>query len=672
MLIRSFLALAVASAPAVVAQKKGGTIEDVGNTLVSAMMMFVGGIDKVYILDKVEGNANQINGHSAYASVWDIASRTATLMDVQTNPFCAAGMHLPNGSFATFGGNSAVGPGGDNSVSGSTPEFDATYDDHDGRKAIRIITPCEGSIDGPGCAWYDAPNGLQMASQRWYPAAESLADGSVVLIGGFTGGGYINRNFPNDQPGSGGANPTFEFFPSRGTDLQVMDFMIKTSGLNAYALTYLMPSGKLFVQANYSTTLWDYNTNQETPLPDMPGQIVRVYPASGANAMLPLTVANNYEPTILFCGGFYMPDEEWGDYASPNSNPWEQHASTDCRRITPEPQDGSAPDYIQDDDLPSPRSMGQFIALPDGTLLVVNGANNGTAGYGTATHTTPIGQMPFGESFATSPEGQPAIYNPNAPAGQRWSTAGLGTSQIARLYHSSALLLPDGSVMIAGSNPNIDADTTAIYPTTYTAEYFYPPYFNAPTRPAPTGIPSTLSYGGASFDITVPASSYSGAANDAADNTTVWVIRQGFTTHAMNMGQRILQLNNTYTVADDGTLTLHTAQPPPNPNLLTPGPAFVFVTVNGVPSNGSYVIVGNGQIGAQPTAEASVLPASVRSTAAGAAGSGSGASNGSSNSNKQDQKGGAVEMGRSGAGVFCAVLAVLLASCLGTSSFFLI
>jgi hypothetical protein len=32
--------------------------------------MFVGSPDKVYIIDKVEGNAHQINGHSAYASVW--------------------------------------------------------------------------------------------------------------------------------------------------------------------------------------------------------------------------------------------------------------------------------------------------------------------------------------------------------------------------------------------------------------------------------------------------------------------------------------------------------------------------------------------------------------------------------------------------------------------------
>lgn len=32
--------------------------------------MFLGSPDKVYILDKVEGNPTQINGHSAFASVW--------------------------------------------------------------------------------------------------------------------------------------------------------------------------------------------------------------------------------------------------------------------------------------------------------------------------------------------------------------------------------------------------------------------------------------------------------------------------------------------------------------------------------------------------------------------------------------------------------------------------
>jgi len=370
----------------------------------------------------------------------------------------------------------------------------------------------------------------------------------------------------------------------------------------------------MLVQANYSTCLWDPIKNVETALPDMPDQIVRVYPASGATAMLPLTPYNGYNPTVLFCGGqsgASMSGDDYGDYGYPHVDTWTKAASNGCHRITPEPTDGSAPTYVQDDNLPVGRSMGQFVALPDGTLLLLNGAQYGTAGYATRTLNTL--QPPYGMSLATGPVLQPVIYNPSAPAGSRWSSAGLSSSNIPRMYHSTALLLPDGSVMIAGSNPNPDVNTATTYPTTYTAEYLYPPYMGAKVRPAPQNIPTTLSYGGKAFDITIPPSSYTGNANDAAGNTTIWLIRQGFTTHAMNMGQRSMQLNNTYTVQSDGTIIVHTAQPPPNPNLFQPGPGFLFVTIGGVPSNGSFVTVGSGQIGTQPTAAASVLPASVRS-----------------------------------------------------------
>ena len=393
----------------------------------------------------------------------------------------------------------------------------------------------------------------------------------------------------------------------------------------------------------------------------MPGAVVRVYPASGAVAMLPLTPANNYTPTIIFCGGSNMPDEAWGNYSFPFINTWDYPASNDCQRITPEPQDGSAPVYVQDDDMLEGRTMGQFIILPTGQLLVVNGGANGTAGYGQNTLLVPtLGLMPFGESFASGPVTAPAIYDPSAAPGSRWSRKGLGSSTIPRLYHSSAILLPDASVLIAGSNPNIDVNLTTIFPTTYQAEIFFPLYFSAPTRPAPTGMPTTLTYGGSSFNITIPASSYSGSANDAADSATCVIHRGGFTTHAMNMGQRLMQLNNTYTVNADGSIILHVAQPPPNPNLFTPGPAFMFVNVLGIPSNGSYLIVGNGQIGTQPTAAASVLPPSSRLDSASGSASNS---TGTSSQNNTDQKSGlnsAVVIGSVVGGI--AVIAVLAAS----------
>jgi hypothetical protein len=186
----------------------------------------------------------------------DINNKVATAVPANTNPFCATGSHLPNGSFAVFGGNSAVGLNGANNDPGSTGAFDPLYQDHDGGQAIRIITPCTGDPTQAPCVWFDALNGPQMAVRRWYAGAEALADGTVVIIGGLTYGGYINREYPNVDPAyeGGNAEPTYEFWPSNGNAPQIMQFLIKTSGLNAYALTYLMPSGKMFVQANYSTS----------------------------------------------------------------------------------------------------------------------------------------------------------------------------------------------------------------------------------------------------------------------------------------------------------------------------------------------------------------------------------------------------------------------------------
>jgi hypothetical protein len=174
-------------------------------------------------------------------------------MDVATNSFCASGMHLPNGSWVTFGGNGIVGPFGDLGPTDPNP-----YGDQDGRKSIRILNPCTSSSDlnSPACQWYDDPAVLSMQSQRWYSAAEPLADGSIVIIGGMVDGGYVNRNTPNVDPvnENGQAEPTYEFFPSRNTQPQQMQFLINTSGLNTYAHTFLMPSGKMFVQANTSTS----------------------------------------------------------------------------------------------------------------------------------------------------------------------------------------------------------------------------------------------------------------------------------------------------------------------------------------------------------------------------------------------------------------------------------
>ncbi|KAF7310005.1 hypothetical protein MIND_00373300 [Mycena indigotica] len=633
--------------PHAVAAANPGTFSVSANTRVSAMMMFVGNTDKVYILDKAQGNAEQIKGHSAWGSAYDLNSGKVDLMDVQTNTFCSSGMHLPNGSYAVFGGNGAVAIGGGASDGDG---WDSILQDFDGSRAIRILSPCSSSDDfnSPACQWYDDPtnNALRMQAQRWYSTAEPRGDGTIVLMGGFTGGGYILRIVPNNDPSLGGSL-SYEFFPNtRNQAPQRLDFLFKSSALNAYPHAYLMASGKFFLQANLSTALWDIDNNKEQDLPPMPNGVIRVYPGSGAAAMLPMTPANKYTQTIIFCGGSDINEPDWGNFSFPFVNTWDIPASKDCQRITPE---GDAV-YVQDDDLPEGRTMGQFIILPTGKclkfsrnlrddivpgqLLIINGGANGTAGYGERNLLTSPENMPFHQSFASGPVGTPALYDPNAPKGKRWTTTGFETSQIARLYHSSAVLLPDGSVLVAGSNPNLDVNISKAvqFPTEYRAEKFYPPYFSAKTRPAPQGVPTTLGYGGNAFDVTIPSSSYSGKGNDAAESCQVNVVRPGWTTHGMNMGQRFLQLDNTYTVNKDGSITLHVAQMPPNPNLFQPGPAFIFVVVNGVPSNGTFVIVGSGRIEKQPVGAAASLPVSVKLDTA------SGSSDSNPNANTGDQQ----------------------------------
>lgn len=74
------------------------------------------------------------------------------------------------------------------------------------------------------------------------------------------------------------------------------------------------------------------------------------------------------------------------------------------------------------------------------------------------------------------------------------------------------------------------------------------------------------------------------------------------------MGQRMVQLDSTYTGNSDGSGVLHVSQLPPNPAILAPGPAFIFTVVNGVPSIGVQVMIGSGQLGKQQTLDVQSLP----------------------------------------------------------------
>lgn len=77
-----------------------------------------------------------------------------------------------------------------------------------------------------------------------------------------------------------------------------------------------------------------------------------------------------------------------------------------------------------------------------------------------------------------SPTLQALLYEPSKPLGHRFST--LASSGIPRLYHSVAILLLDGTIMIAGSAPTempvLVPTTEHPYITDYRVEIYTPPY----------------------------------------------------------------------------------------------------------------------------------------------------------------------------------------------------
>lgn len=222
--------------------------------------------------------------------------------------------------------------------------------------------------------------------------------------------------------------------------------------------------------------------------------------------------------------------------------------------------------------MPGNRLMADGILMPDGNVLFVNGASTGLAGYGNVPNQ-------IGQSNADHPVLTPWLYTPSAPKGQRFKT-GLATTTIARMYHSTATLMPDASVLIAGSNPNGDVTTTK-YATTYDIEAYKPPYmFTA--RPKFTGAPAKLNYG-QKFTVSV-----SNPGNLVSFKAVLMDL--GFHTHAVSLNVRHVGLVSSYNAAA-GQLTI---TGPPNNYIYPPGPGWLYIVGDGIPSNGTKVLIGTG------------------------------------------------------------------------------
>lgn len=197
------------------------------------------------------------------------------------------------------------------------------------------------------------------------------------------------------------------------------------------------------------------------------------------------------------------------------------------------------------------RTLHNAVILPDHTVFVSGGGKRG-------------------ETRADSVK-MAEIYDPAANVFRRAATASVG-----RLYHSVALLLPDGRVITAGSNPDRGDDELRL-------ELYHPPYLFKGPRPFIQSAPTDLYYG---TDVSVHTPS-------AATIRWAHLIRPMAVTHSDDGSQRLVDLPIERNDHRHGDVCHLRVSIPKNPNLAPPGWYLLFLCDHaGVPSVGKWVHLG--------------------------------------------------------------------------------
>ncbi|CAH8268953.1 unnamed protein product [Arabidopsis lyrata] len=410
---------------------------------------------------------------------------------------------------------------------------------NDGERAARMFTPCGYSET---CDWIEFPQYL--SQRRWYATNQIIPDGRIIVVGG-------RRQF------------NYELFPrhdSRSRSSR-FEFLRETSDgsneNNLYPFLHLLPDGNLFVFANTRSIVFDYKKNRIVKeFPEIPGGDPRNYPSSGSSILFPLDETNNtdIEVEIMVCGG-----SPKGGFSHGFTR-----ATSTCGRLKLSDQNP----IWEMESMPLPRVMGDMLLLPTGDVIIVNGAGAGTAGW----------------EKARDPVIQPVIYQ---PFDHLFSV--MSTPSRPRMYHSSAVLLPDGRVLVGGSNPHVYYNFTNVeYPTDLSLEAYSPPYLSFTSDPIRPKILLTndkvLSYKRL-FNV-----DFSIAQFLTVDLLSVRIVAPSFTTHSFAMNQRMVilkllsvtrdQLTNSYRISALGPSTAEIAPP---------GYYMMFLVHAGIPSSAAWV-----------------------------------------------------------------------------------
>ncbi|WP_233201991.1 galactose oxidase early set domain-containing protein [Cryobacterium sp. Y11] len=352
-----------------------------------------------------------------------------------------------------------------------------------------------------------------MAGAHWYPTLTKLGDGDVWSAGGLdekAEGTVLTEMFDSSQ---------MKWLPI-GQVPQTWSFW------GTYPHMYLLDDGMLFYSGGHTfgnglpgtgAALYDWRTAQ---IWDLPGLRQKDLRDQAGSVLLPPA----QDQKVMIVGG---------------GNSDTNNAATSTVDIIELSK--TAPAYQAGPDLPGPGKMYvNLVSLPDRTVLAADGAKyNRSDNVNTA-----------------------AIYDPEAGL---WKS--IEGDPIGRNYHSSATLLPDGRVVVLGSNPVDNSFELKI-------SVYSPPYLYKGERPTASGMPTAAQYGD-SFPITV-----------TGDVVSASLTAPMSPTHQTDTNARLVDLP----IA--GTGSSRVVQIPANPNLLPPGPYLLTVLdSNGVPSTADWIWV---------------------------------------------------------------------------------
>lgn len=137
--------------------------------------------------------------------------------------------------------------------------------------------------------------------------------------------------------------------------------------------------------ANTQSMIYNIESGTETRLPDIPNDVRISNPFDGTATLLPL-IPPLFIPEVLVCGGSTTSDTIPVEDLSA-----QDPASDQCSRITLT-LEGIRKGWVVER-MPEGRIMPEMILMPDGKVLIINGAKTGYPAYGTTLGRTPVGEQ---------------------------------------------------------------------------------------------------------------------------------------------------------------------------------------------------------------------------------------------------------------------------------------